>query len=358
MILVAPTAFKGTIGAAEAAVAMAEGARLGAPGVDVCALPLSDGGPGLIDALAGPGADLTPVRVAGPLGAPVDARILRLGALAVVESADACGLHLVPAAARDPLRTDTGGVGELLLAAAALPGVRQLACGLGGSATVDGGAGVARALGHQLLDGDGAPLPAGGGALVRLARIRPPVHIPALPPVAALVDVESPLLGPEGAASVFGPQKGADAAAVALLETGLTRLAERIHLDLGLDVSSLPGAGAAGGLGAGLVAFARARLVPGSAWVLDAVHFDAALARARLVITGEGSYDEQSALGKITGTVVRRARDAGVPVVLLCGHIRAELPPGVMGVDGAGRTLRIADLAALARDACARALAG
>jgi glycerate kinase len=358
VILIAPTAFKGTIGAAEAAAAMAEGARLGAPGVDVRTLPLSDGGPGLIDALGERGAHLTRVRVAGPLGTPVDARILRLGTLAVVESADACGLHLVPAGARDPLRTDTRGVGQLLLAAAALPEVRELACGLGGSATVDGGAGVARALGYELLAGDGAPLSAGGGALVGLARIRPPARTPVLPPVAALVDVESPLLGPEGAAAVFGPQKGADAAGVALLETGLSRLAERIQLDLGLDVSTLPGAGAAGGLGAGLVAFVRARLVPGSAWVLDAVHFDAALARARLVVTGEGSYDEQSALGKITGTVVRRARTAGVPVVLLCGHIRSPLPPGVMGVDGAGHTLGVADLAALARDACARALAG
>ncbi|HEX9107116.1 MAG TPA: glycerate kinase [Longimicrobiales bacterium] len=357
MILVAPTSFKGTIGAAEAAAAMAAGARTAFASEEVRALPLSDGGPGLLDALAAAGGEVSTVEVTGPLGAPVEARLLRLNATVVVESADACGLHLVPPERRDPLRTTTRGVGELLRAASAREGVRQVTCGLGGSATVDGGAGLAAALGFELLDDAGAPIPEGGGGLTRLARIRSDGAL-RLPRVTGLVDVRSPLLGPEGAAAVFGPQKGADAAGVAALEAGLTRLADCLRRDLGQDVAGLPGAGAAGGLGAGLVAFAGARLLPGSAWVLEAVEFERALERARLVVTGEGSYDEQSALGKLTGEVVRRARAVGVPVLLLCGAIQVPLPEGVLGLDGAGRLLTTDDLAALTAAGCTRLLAG
>ncbi|HEX9107168.1 MAG TPA: glycerate kinase, partial [Longimicrobiales bacterium] len=281
MILVAPTSFKATIGAAQAAAALAAGARDAAVDPELLELPLSDGGPGLLEALAYaslPGAtSARNVAVTGPLGDSVQAPLLFRGESAVVESADACGLHLVPRERRNPLLTTTRGVGQLLRAAAALPAVRQIACGLGGSATVDGGAGLASALGFRLLDGAGSDLPDGGGALQRLARIEPPVGGTDLPPVLALCDVESPLLGPDGAAAVFGPQKGATSDGVARLEAGLERLAERIRLDLGLDVAALPGAGAAGGLGAGLVAFAGARLTGGSAWVLDAVGFESAL---------------------------------------------------------------------------------
>ncbi len=356
MILVAPTSFKGTIGAAEAASALAAGVRAGCPERDVVQLPLSDGGPGLLDALHHRARAQLRFPLRGPLGEPTTGRALLLDGLALVESADACGLHLVPPDRRDPLRTTTSGVGTLLLAAAAAEGVEGIACGLGGSATVDGGAGLARALGFRLLDARGAPIPDGGGGLERLARIERPDAAPRLPPVAGLVDVRSPLLGPEGAAPVFGPQKGADAAGVARLAAGLERLAERIRADLGLDVSSLPGGGAAGGLGAGLVAFAGAELRPGSDWVLDTVGFDAALARARLVITGEGSYDGQSALGKITGVVVRRARARGVPVLLLCGLIRVQLPTGVTGMDGGGERVTPARLERMAAEGCARLL--
>ena len=171
-----------------------------------------------------------------------------------------------------------------------------------------------------------------------------------------LCDVVSPLLGPRGAAPVFGPQKGADALGVARLEAGLQRLAERIRLDLGTDVVPLAGGGAAGGLGAGLVAFAGAHLLPGSEWVLRAVDFDAALARARLVLTGEGAYDQQSALGKLAGEVIRRARARGVPVLLLCGSISAPLPDGVTGLTGGGGHLTPTTLAALAAAGCARLL--
>ncbi len=356
MILVAPTSFKGTIGAFEAADAMAAGARRARPELEVRSLPLSDGGPGLIDALHRRPGPVPWVTVSGPLGEPVRAPlIVEEMRVAVVESADACGLHLVPEDRRDPLRTTTRGVGELLRAAGRFP-VREIACGLGGSATVDGGAGMAQALGFRLLDPTGAELPPGGGALERLARIEPPRERAALPPIVGLCDVTSPLLGPHGAAPVFAPQKGADALGIARLEAGLQRLAERIRLDLGLDVAALPGGGAAGGLGAGLVAFAGATLRSGSDWVLAAVDFDAALARARLVVTGEGAYDEQSALGKLTGEVIRRARARGLPVLLLCGTIRVPLPEGVTGLTGGGRLLTPAALAELAAEGCARLL--
>jgi glycerate 2-kinase len=348
MILVAPTAFKGTIGAAAAAAALAAGARaaLAAAGASAAAgaaatarvveLPLSDGGPGLLDALRPPGAAGT-IRshaVTGPLGGRVEARLLVTSGRWVAESADACGLHLVPPPARDPLRASTAGVGELIRAAAGAP---RLVLGLGGSATVDGGTGAARALGWRFLDARGRALPAGGGALHRLRRIvPPPARAPAaparpLPPITALADVECLLGGPRGAARVFGPQKGADPAAVERLAAGLDRLAEQVHEDVGVAVGLLAGGGAAGGLGAGLVAFAGAELRPGAAWVLEATGFDAALRQARLVVTGEGRFDEQSAMGKLTGTVVARARAAAVPVLVVAGAITVPLPPGVAG---------------------------
>ncbi|HET9984169.1 MAG TPA: glycerate kinase [Longimicrobiales bacterium] len=366
----APTAFKGTISAAAAADAMARGARRAAPTAEVRAVPLSDGGPGLLDALrASRGDGVLSVPATGPLGGIVDVRVLRAGGDAVLESADACGLHLVPAGARDPLRATTFGVGEALRAL--VPGARpavsgaarrehiaRVLLGLGGSATVDGGAGMARALGWRLLDGRGAEIPPGGGGLEALAAIVPPAPRPPLPPVTALADVDAPLLGARGAARVFGPQKGADAAAVERLEAGLARLADVLRAALGVDVANVPGAGAAGGLGAGVIAFLGGRLVPGSRWTLDAVGFDALLRRARLVVTGEGAYDDQTGMGKVVGEVVRRARALGVPVVLVCGVVSGEPPAGVLALDGGGRILDAEALAALAESGCARLLEG
>lgn len=357
VILVAPTSFKAAFGAAEAAAAIAAGIREAAPHEPVLELPVSDGGPGLVDALAARATARWEVPATGPLDAPAAARVIRVGDAAVLESADACGLHLLPPERRDPLRATTFGVGTLLLRASALEGIREIACGLGGSATVDGGAGMARPLGFSLLDARGTPLPDGGGALERLARIVPPDPRPNLVPLTGLVDVRSPLLGPGGAAPVFGPQKGADAAGVARLERGLERLSACIRRDLGIDVESLSGGGAAGGLGAGLVAFAGATLRSGSDWVLDSIGFERELARARLVVTGEGAYDDQSALGKIAGEVVRRARAAHVPVLLVCGRILVALPPGVTGVDGGGEYVSLERLSAMAAEACARLLA-
>lgn len=337
MILVAPTSFKGTIGAAAAAAAMAVALREALPGEEIRQMPLSDGGPGLLDALRTVrDGSVEEIKVTGPFGAPVRARVLRMGADVVVESADACGLHLAQSARLDPLVASTTGVGELLLAAAGgAPG--RIVVGLGGSATVDGGAGMARALGWRLSDDAGQALPPGGGTLVDLARIAPPSAPTRLPPVVALADVRSPLLGEAGAAAVFGPQKGADAEAVLRLERGLGRLAARIRADLGLEVARLPGAGAAGGLGAGLVAFAGAELVPGAEWLLSTVGFDDMVARASLVITGEGRYDAQSTMGKVTGVVVERAARRDVPVLLLVGRLEGALPHGVYAVSGGAR---------------------
>lgn len=288
MIIVAPTSYKATHSAADAARAMAEAARA-VTALDVIELPVSDGGPGLIDALHHKfGGDIRHVTVSGPLGDAVQARILVQGETAIVESADACGLHLVPPAQRDPLKTTTLGVGELLLAAADCGS--EIVIGLGGSATVDGGTGAARAIADHVL-----------------------------PPVTALADVRNPLLGRNGAAQVFGPQKGASPEAVELLEQRLRAAARTMVRETGIDVATIAGGGAAGGLGAGLRAYARATLVPGSTWLLERLGFDELLAGAKAVITGEGSYDAQSAMGKVTGEIVARAAAHGVPVLMVAG---------------------------------------
>ena len=341
MILVAPTSFKGTIGAAEAAAALAAGAREACSGSEVVACPVSDGGPGLIDALlAVRGGDLRIVRVHDPLGRLVDARVLLTelqdGRSAIIESADACGLHLLATGELDPMRASSRGVGELIAAAGNL--ADTVVIGLGGSATVDGGAGMAVVLGWRLVDAAGRDVEPGGAALRRLERIHAPSARSATR-VVALADVANPLAGALGAARVFGPQKGASNADVELLDQGLSRLASVIRRDVAIDVSALPGAGAAGGLGAGSVAFLDAQLVPGADWVLRAVGFDGLLARASLVVTGEGRWDAQSSMGKVTGQVIARAGAVGVPVLLVAGRVEGGLPSHVTAAVGADAPL-------------------
>jgi glycerate 2-kinase len=365
MILVCPTAFKGTVSARDAAEAMAAGARDAAGGVEVRALPLSDGGNGLLDSLgAARGGSWRTATVAGPTGVAVDARYLVQGGDAVVETAEACGLHLVPGKDRDPLHTTTRGVGELLLAAAGADGAAcgariaadRLVVGLGGSATVDAGSGMASALGWRLLDEPGSPIPPGGRGLLRLHAIEPPATPPPVPPVLVLADVTNPLVGPEGAARVFGPQKGADLAAVQLLEQGLARWSDIVLRDLGRRVAELPGGGAAGGLGAAFAAYLGSPPARGAEWVLEAVGFDDLLASARLVVTGEGSWDAQSAMGKVTGEVVARAGAAGVPVLLVVGSLRGDVPRGVHAETGDGSVLGTDGMAALVRSRAAALL--
>jgi len=322
-VLVAPCTFKGSLSARSAAGAIAR--ALASAGLEPVELPLSDGGEGLADCFLGlPGAERVEREVTGPLGAPVRAAYALITAAApttaVIEMAAAAGLALVPEAERNPLLTTTRGFGELI-SDAARRGARKLILGIGGSATTDGGAGMAAALGVRFLDARGGELADGGGALSALARIDAGGLDPAVRALEIRVacDVDSPLLGPSGAARMFGPQKGATPERVERLEAALGRLAERIRLDLGREVAALPGAGAAGGLGAGLVAFLGAELVGGAELVMDALGFDAQLRAARVLVTGEGRLDGQSLRGKAPVAAARRAARAGVPAVALVG---------------------------------------
>jgi glycerate kinase len=322
-VLIAPDGFAGTLTAQAAAEAIAAGWRAGAPGDELDLAPQSDGGPGLLSILdAAFATRRRPVPVTDPLGRPVTAEILTADGACYVESAQACGLHLVEQDRRDPRSADTAGLAPLLTAAAGEAPL--VVVGLGGSATCDGGAGMLRGLGLRLLDAAGAPLPAGGAALTELARIDvPPGWAPPRCRLDAAVDVHNPLLGPQGAAPVFGPQKGADPAAVARLTAGLTRFAEVATRDLpgAAGREHQPGAAAAGGLGYGLLLLG-ARVVSGAELVLAATRCAERAARADLVVTGEGCLDEQSLFGKVVTRVAGVALAAGVPCLVLAGEVR------------------------------------
>jgi glycerate kinase len=333
-VLVAPDKFRGTLTASRAAEAIASGFRRAARDADVETVPLADGGEGTLDALvAALGGGLHDARVTGPMGDPVDAAFGMVdgpdGPAGVVEMARASGLTLIAPSRRDPLRATTRGTGELIAAACAR-GARSVIVCIGGSATNDGGAGMAQALGVRLLDAQSRELRPGGVHLDELARI----DLRGLDPAVAdtrfsvATDVPNPLLGPSGASAVFGPQKGASPDDVAVLDRALGHFAAVVHRDLGIDVRELPGAGAAGGLGAGLVAFLGARLRPGVDVVMEAVGFRDRLARADLVVTGEGSFDRQSLQGKVPGGVLRSAAEHRVPVVILCGRREVDAPEG------------------------------
>jgi glycerate kinase len=324
-VVVAPDKFKGSLTALEAARALARGVEAAQAGLQVDVVPMADGGEGTVDALvAATGGTIRAVAVTGPLGEPVGARfgLLGDGRTAVVEMAAASGLVLVPPARRNPARTTTRGTGELLLAAIDA-GARRLIVGIGGSATNDGGAGLAQALGYRLLDGEGRDLDPGGGALERLARIDAGGRDARLDgvEVAVACDVDNPLCGSSGASAIYGPQKGADAAAVARLDRNLDHLAAIIERDLGRSIRDLPGSGAAGGLGGGLVAFAAGRLEPGIALVIQAVGLEARMRGAGLCLTGEGALDASSAFGKTAVGVARLARSLGCPTLALAGSI-------------------------------------
>lgn len=337
MILISPTAFKGTLTAREVAEAMAAGVK---EGVAVRTAPLSDGGNGLLNALeAAAGGKGHGARVAGPLGTSVTARYLVQGDRAVVETAEACGLHLVPPPLRDPGQASTRGVGQLLLAASGDREPAELVVGLGGSATVDGGTGMLTALRWKLLDRRGNPIRPGGRGLLELHAIEAPREPLTLPRLVVLADVRNPLLGERGAARVFGPQKGADPEDIAVLERGLERWDEVVRRELGKEVAELPGAGAAGGLGAAFAAFLDASPLPGAGWLLDAVGFDKLLEEADVVVTGEGTWDRQSTMGKVTGEVVARAAAAGIPILVVAGSVKAPVPAPAVVVSGEGRAL-------------------
>ena len=321
-VLIAPDGFGGTLSAAQAAAAVGAGWHDALPGDVLDLAPLSDGGPGFVEVLASglPAATRHEVTVDDPLGRPVRAALLLDGTTAYVEAAAACGLHLLDPAERDPTRTTTVGVGQLVAAALEL-GARRVVVGLGGSATNDGGAGLLAALGLHGVDPAGEQLAPGGAALRGLDRLQGAVD-PRLREIELVVatDVDSPLLGLYGASATFGPQKGASREAVALLDAALTRWADVLEPHLGVAVRDLPGAGAAGGAGAALLAVGASR-APGIALVQSVVGLAERVAQADLVVTGEGSFDPTSLSGKVVSGVAALAAEHAVPCLVLAGTV-------------------------------------
>ena len=308
-----------------AAEAIERGVKAAMPEAETVLVPVADGGDGTLDALVeGSGGRVFRSVVTGPLGQPLEARwgVMGDGQTAVIEMALASGLALVPPQRRDPYITTTRGTGEII-AEALDRGFSRIVVGLGGSATNDGGAGMASALGARFLDAEGQTLPDGGAALARLVKIDVSQLNPKLAQTSIIgaTDVTNPLCGPTGASAVYGPQKGATPEMVAELESALKNYGRVLRRDLGKDVSERPGAGAAGGLGAGLMAFAGAELLPGIDMVCDVVNFDAHLQGADLVITGEGRADRSTIFNKAPVGVARRALAQGVPTLLLAGGL-------------------------------------
>ncbi|MER7129050.1 glycerate kinase [Streptosporangium saharense] len=318
-VVVAPDKFRGSLTSPEVAAHVAAGLRAaGAGRVPVVPLPVADGGDGTVEAVVASGFTRVETEVTGPLGTRVTAayavRDEPDGRVAVVELAEASGLRRLPeGAAPAPLTATSHGTGELI-AHAVRHGARRIVLGLGGSACTDGGAGMAQALGVRLLDAAGNDLPPGGAALRDLRAIDTSGRPRGFEVVVAS-DVDNPLLGPYGAAAVYGPQKGATPEDVAVLETGLARLA--VHAP---GLAGRPGSGAAGGVGFGALAFLDAEIRPGIGYLLDLVDFDRHVRGARLVITGEGSIDEQTLRGKAPMGVATAAARHGVPVVAVCGR--------------------------------------
>lgn len=319
-ILLAPDSFKGTMTALEVCEIWEQAVKARLPHMECRSIPLADGGEGMVDAyLKACGGKRITARVHGPFMEEVEAVYgLLPDGTAVLEMASCGGLPLA-AGRLDPLRATTYGVGELLLHSASR-GAQRVLLGLGGSATNDGGMGMAAALGYTFVDGAGCLLPPLAQHMGQVAEIQPPPMAYPLPVIAAC-DVDNPLCGPRGATAVFGGQKGVTPQTAPLLEQGLSNLAERVQKDLGKLVWELPGAGAAGGLGAGAVAFAGATLQSGIQLLLDAAGFDQALGEAALVITGEGRLDGQSLAGKAPLGVARRCKAAQVPCIALCGSL-------------------------------------
>jgi glycerate kinase len=325
-VVVAPDSFKESVSAVEAAAAIARGVLSAAPSAEVTAVPVADGGEGTVEAiLQASGGSLRRTQVHGPLGDPVWAEwgICGDGDTAVIEMAAASGLPLVPPERRAPLASSSRGTGQLV-AAALGTGVRRIIVGLGGSATVDGGMGAAAALGVRFIDGNGAEIrDCCGARLADVCRL----DLSGLDPrvaraeISVAADVTNPLLGPDGAARVYGPQKGASPDEVDQLERGLSMLAEAMERATGVDATGLPGAGAAGGMGAGFAALLGARIEGGARTVVEATRLRERAADSDMVITGEGRLDGQSAFGKATACVIGLAAELGVPVFALAGSL-------------------------------------
>lgn len=330
-VVVAPAPFKGAVSAPDAARAIGAGLRLAATGVETRLVPVADGGEGTLDVLVGAATGRTRAfEVLDPLGRPVSAEIgLLPGGTCVVELARASGFERLWDDERDPMATSTFGTGQLIRAALDFEPARIVVT-VGGSATNDGGLGIARALGARLLDDDGFELDGRGSDVGRVARIDRSGLDPRLSDVRIEVacDVRNPFHGPEGAAVVFAPQKGADPQTVLELDAGLAHLAGVLATATGIDVQALAGSGAAGGAAGGMAALLGATIVPGAEFVLDAVGLRDQLVDANLCITGEGRLDEQTAHGKAPAAVAAACQDAGVPCIGVCGEL--ALLPGMV----------------------------
>lgn len=339
-VLIAPDSFKGSLDPTAVAGALADGWRRGRPSDDLRLIPLADGGEGTLEAIKASRTNWLelPVHARDPLGRPLRATFLRRDDAGLVEMASASGLSRVAASERDALAASTLGTGQVLAEAIGL-GVRRVTLGLGGSATTDGGAGLLTALGARLFDAAGHDLPGGGGALADLARVELGDLAAVLGEVHLTIasDVSNPLLGERGAAATYGRQKGADEQQVATLDTNLAHYADLLEKATGRQIRDVPGAGAAGGTTAGLLAiadrFASFEIRPGVEVVMELTGFDAALAASDLVLTGEGRIDEQTGYGKTAQGVARRAQAAGVRCICFGGGV---LPEGIAALAALG----------------------
>ncbi|WP_253788251.1 glycerate kinase [Nocardia amikacinitolerans] len=338
-VLLAPDKFKGSLTASEVAAALAAGIASVRPDAEIRPVPVADGGDGTVDAFVAAGWERVETIAPGPTGVPAAAAYARRGDTAVVELAEVVGLVKLPGRRFDPLGAGTEGLG-VVIADALDRGATHIVLGLGGSASTDGGAGLLRTLGVRVLDGDGHELPSGGGSLVRAAHVdRAALHPKAAAARFTLAcDVDNPLLGPKGAVAVYGPQKGADADHLTILEAALTNWANLV----GPEFAELPGAGAAGGTGFGALAVLGAEVRSGIEVLLELLDFPALLRDASLVVTGEGSLDAQSLHGKAPIGVCRAARAAGVPVVAVAG--RVELSPEALRAAGFTTCYPLSDL--------------
>jgi len=342
-IVVAPDKFKGSLPATQVAAAIAAGLHAGRPGAEVVTIPVADGGEGTVDAAVAAGFERVPVTAAGPAGDPVRASYARRGEVAVVELAGVCGQARLPGGRPAPLTASSFGAGEVLRAALEA-GAQRIILGVGGSASTDGGAGLLQALGARVLDTCGEPVRPGGAGLREVAALDlTGLHRAQYPAdIILAADVDNPLTGPDGAAKVYGPQKGASPAEVAALDAGLRRWAAVVAAAVGRDWSRTPGAGAAGGVGFAALAVLGATRRPGIELVLDLAGFETALDGADLVITGEGSLDAQSLAGKTPVGVARAAARRGIAVVAVAG--RSTLKEAELAAAGIAAVYPLTDL--------------
>jgi len=352
-VLIAPDKFKGSLTAEEAAAAMAQGVLSVYPDADVTRVPVADGGEGTLEAALAAGAQERTARVRGPLGREVTAVWAMDGTTAVLETARSSGLMLVEPSVQTSLAASSFGSGQLITAALDA-GAQEIILGIGGSAMTDGGSGALTALGLRILDDGGNPVPPGGAGLAVAAAVDASGLDPRIKDTTIRIaaDVTNPLTGHNGAAHIFGGQKGADSSARLLLDEALGNWARLLREATGVDVD-VPGAGAAGGFPSAFLAFTDARIEPGFELIADLVGPARALAQADLVLSGEGSIDEQSRYGKAPLEVARLAAERGIPVVLVAGAI--TLSPKVLAEYGVEAAVSLLDLAQGPADAMARA---